>query len=806
MAKPTQRGLEQGVQSLKEENRLLRGQVSLLSDLSLRISSSLDLSTVLQRVVEAACDLTGARYGALAVFDSDGRIAQFFTHGISHAGRERIGHSPRGLGLLGQLQGPLRLADLSQHPSSAGFPPNHPAMKTFLGVPLGYRDESLGNLYLTEKQGGLAFTEGDEALLLLFAAQAALAIRNAGLHQGVEAERRRLQVLVDTSPVGVFMAEAPSGRLLLVNREAERIMGFSTEPEDRLERYERALVYRRPDGREYLPEALPLQRALYHGETVRAEEVRLEFPDGYSVPTLVNATPVYSPDGKITAAIAVIQDITPLEEIEKLRSEFLGIVSHELRTPLTAIKGSAATVLGARTPVDAAEMREFFQIIDEQADRLRDLVDNLLDMTRIEAGSLSVSIEPTGLREVLADALGTFERTGASQEVRLNVPDDLLAVAADRRRVTQVLTNLLGNAAKFSPDTSFIFIDVEHDGVHVTVRVRDQGRGIAQDKLPHLFRKFSRVHGDSGRDLSGTGLGLAICKGIVEAHGGRIWADSLGLGQGATFSFTLPVAAHSPPTARGPGGTAGFAVDTARRTDHLGRVRRQGERTKILAVDDDTQILRYLHRALREGGYQPTVVSDPREVIRLVELEEPDLVLLDLMLPGVSGYELLERIREFSGVPVVFLTAKDRDEDMVRALKMGADDYITKPFSPSELLARIEVSLRRRYLPDQLESHSPFELDGLAINFAERRVMVSGTPVSLSATEYKLLYELATHAGLVLTHDQILQRVWGPEYAGETELVRSFIRNLRRKLGDDARHPHYIFTEPQVGYRMPRPQ
>jgi two-component system KDP operon response regulator KdpE len=278
----------------------------------------------------------------------------------------------------------------------------------------------------------------------------------------------------------------------------------------------------------------------------------------------------------------------------------------------------------------------------------------------------------------------------------------------------------------------------------------------------------------------------------------------LGLDRGATFSFTLPVADQPAPTPQDPGGAAGFAVDTTRRTDHLGRVRRQGERTKILAVDDDAQILRYLQRALREGGYQPTVVSDPREVIRLVELEQPDLVLLDLMLPGISGYELLEHIREFSGVPVVFLTAKDRDEDMVRALKMGADDYITKPFSPSELLARIEVSLRRRYLPDQLESRPPFELDGLAINFTERRVMVNGAPVSLSATEYKLLYELATHAGLVLTHDQILQRVWGPEYSGETELVRSFIRNLRRKLGDDARHPRYIFTEPQVGYRMPR--
>jgi two-component system KDP operon response regulator KdpE len=141
----------------------------------------------------------------------------------------------------------------------------------------------------------------------------------------------------------------------------------------------------------------------------------------------------------------------------------------------------------------------------------------------------------------------------------------------------------------------------------------------------------------------------------------------------------------------------------------------------------------------------------------------------------------------------------------VRALRAGADDYITKPFAPSELLARIEATLRRRVMPDRMEVQAPFVLGNLAVNFAQRRVTLGDQPVSLSATEYKLLYELATHAGLVLTHTQLLQRVWGPEYSGETELVRSFIRNLRRKLGDDARRPRFIFTEPQVGYRMPKP-
>lgn len=804
--------------NLRSENDRLRGLLLKLSQLGLQITSSLNLTTVLQQVVDAACELTGARYGALGVFDNSGHIQQFITHGITEEEREQIGDLPQGMGILGWLhllQQPLRLSDLSQHPRSVGFPPNHPPMKSFLGAPLTYQEENLGTLYLTEKTDQQEFTSEDEHLLLLFASQAALSILNAHQFEQEqlaraeserafnertiaeterEQERQRLRAMVEASPVGVLVVDASQQKIELANREALRILGASHQVGNGLD--EDILVHRRPDGHEYDPSDLPAQRALNRGESVHAEEVRFEFSDGHSVPTLVSATPVHSANGQITGAIIIIQDITPLEEVEKLRNEFLGIVSHELRTPLTAIKGSAATVLGSRRPLSEAEMRDFFQIIDEQADRLRDLVDNLLDMTRIEAGSLSVSTAPADLEEILVEARDTFARSGGSHEIEVHMPQEMPPLDADRRRIGQVLGNLLSNAAKFSPDTSPIHIAVTSDTVMVTVQVRDEGRGIPQEKLPHLFRKFSQVHEDSGANLSGTGLGLAICRGIVEAHGGRIWAESKGEGLGTTFSFTLPVALQAE--------EAPF-VDTTRRDQHVGRVHRSQERTRVLVVDDEAQILRYLERTLNDAGYHAIANGDPSQVRKLVESEEPDLVLMDLMLPGTSGLELLQQIREFSGVPVIFLTARDRDEDMVQALRMGADDYITKPFSPSELLARIEVILRRRVLPDQMEVRPPFLLDDLSINFAERRVVVAEEAISLSATEYKVLYELATHAGMVLTHEQILQRVWGPEYGGETELVRSFIRNLRRKLGDDARNPRYVFTEPQVGYRMPRP-
>jgi PAS domain S-box-containing protein len=521
--------------------------------------------------------------------------------------------------------------------------------------------------------------------------------------------------------------------------------------------------------------------------------LRCHHRDGRPIWIEHHNAPILDENGKLVAIQGIVRDVSErvqsMEDLERLRSDFLGMVTHELKTPLAAIKGSAATALGASRPLDIEEARELFQIIDEQSDRLRDLADNLLDMSRIEAGALSVKPEPVELGGMIDEARSILARSGRPHRIEVEMPEEIPAVNADRRRVVQVMTNLLTNAAKFSSPSEPIEVRVRHDKLLATIEVQDRGEGIAKDKLPLLFQKFSQVNESSRVRASGTGLGLAICKGIVEAHGGRIWAESEGQGRGATFTFTLPLAAEPESEARPttPTTTAGV---------------RRSERPRILAVDDELAVLRYLQHSLEEAGYQCMVTSDPSQVTKFVELEQPDLVLLDLRLPGISGFDLLARIREFSSAPVIFLTASDSSEDTVRALKLGADDYVTKPFAPSELLARIEAALRRRSLPGMGDSRPPFKMKELEINFAERRVLLEGKEISLSATEYKLLFELATHSGLVLTFDQILQRVWGAEYAGETELVRSFIRNLRRKLNDDAKQPRYILTERQIGYRM----
>ena len=312
---------------------------------------------------------------------------------------------------------------------------------------------------------------------------------------------------------------------------------------------------------------------------------------------------------------------------------------------------------------------------------------------------------------------------------------------------------------------------------------------------PHLFRKFSRLEGeDRGRDIAGSGLGLAICKGIVEAHGGRIRAESDGPGLGARFTFTIPTVEEA-----GSGTAIGLpplSTPAARRA-----VAGAGERVRVLAVDDDPQALRYVRDALSKSGYTPVVTGDPEEALRLVAEEKPDLVLLDLVLPGTDGIELMKDILRAGDVPVIFLSAYGRDKLVARAFDMGAADYVVKPFSPTELLARIRAALRRREVP---KPSDPYVLGDLIIDYDERRVTLAGRPVELTAKEYGTLAELSTNAGRVLTYETLLRRVWGLDADADIRPMRTAISSLRRKLADDAEDPKYILTQLRVGYRMPK--
>ena len=777
-----------GTRELRREIAVLRERISALCAAGLRIGSSLDLDTVLDEIAESARVLTGARYAAIATMDEAGNPMDFVTSGFTeaeHRAMEEWADGPRLFEHFRDLEGPLRIADVPDHVRALGFSPDRLPWGTFQGTPMRHRGVHVGNFYLVEKEAGGAFTDADEEILVLFAAQAAAAIANARTYRDEQRARADLEALVETSPVGVVVFEAATGRAAILNREVRRIVENLCSPGRPAEDLLGVLTCRFADGREIALDRLPLATALSAGETVRAEEIELSVPDGASVTTLVNATPIQAPDGTVESVVVTVQDLAPLKDLDRMRAEFLGMVSHELRTPLTSIKGSTAAVLGSTREFGLAETREFFRIVDEQAERMFGLITDLTDAGRIDAGTLSVAPEPTEVAFLVDRARTTFLSGGGRHAVRIDLPPDLPRVMADRQRIVQVLNNLLANAARSAPDASPIRVAAERDGVHVAVSVADEGRGIAPERLAQLFRRYSAAaDGEGEGEVRGFGLGLAICKGLVEAHGGRIRAESGGPGQGACFTFTLPLAAGDSMTGADPD----RPEPAARRPADC-----------ILVVDDDPQILRHVRDALAEAGYAPAVTGDHREIARIVRAEKPALVLLDLVLPGTDGIELMRTVPELAFQPVIFISAYGRDETVARALEAGAADYIVKPFSPTELIARVGATLRRHADP------RPFVLGALAIDYDRRRVSVDGQEVELTPTEYDLLRALSLNAGRVTTYEALLDQIWSERREGGWKVVRAFVKQLRAKLGDDAADPAWIFNVRGVGYRMPRP-
>ena len=769
---------------------------SRLSEACLRISEKVDSNEVLQEVVDSACSLTGARYGVLLTHDTSGTVQDIVSSGALPGELEGISETPEGKGLLGhmnEVNGPLRVSEISAHPRSIGFPANHPAMNNFLGMPINHGNERVGNIYLTDKTNGNEFTVEDEDTIVVFAAQAAVAIANARRYDEERRSRDDLEALVKISPVGVVVFDAQSGDIASLNPEARRMFGGVGLPHETWERGVEVLSYRRADGREFALGELPLTRVLQSGETVRAEEMVISLPDGRSVRALVNAAPISDERGRIRSVVVTLQDMTSLEDIERMRGEFLGLVSQELRTPLTAIKGSVSALAEA-IPAHQTELLQLAGIIEQQADLMRGQINSLVELTHIKAGTLRLAQEYTNLADLVQQAGIAFQRAHIDYEIDTSIPTDLPPIMADRKRMAQVLQNLMVHASQRACYNATISVNAVHDDGHVTVTVGcDRENRTSFDQL-HSGRLLERINANDLELASDRGgLALAICKGIVEAHGGRIWIEDEEQGDGGTLTFTLPAQDVPTPEPTDGGNASGQAEFAG------------ANKPKILVAIEEGKALAAVRRILSRSGYRPITTFDPADIEELVASERPDLLLLDLSTPVHGVMELVRRIYDEHGLPIVILAERGGDDQIVKAFEMGAEGYVVKPFSSTELVARIQASLRKRSANGGSRGVSNYRAGEMVVDYDSHVVTVAGRKTQLTATEYKLLFELSSNAGRVLTQDELLQRIWGPEYRGEAQLLRAYVKTLRQKLGDNARKPSYIFTEHGIGYRMAKP-
>ena len=315
-----------------------------LGEATLLINDGLELDAVLQRVLDSARSLTVAHYGVMTTLDESGEIEDFLASGLTQGEAQGLWEMPGGREIfeyVNTMTGPWRVADFAGYARDMGLPEFRPPtpMSSFLTVPILHRGDRVGNIYIARGDPGQEFTQEDEETLVLFAAQAAMVIANARRYRDEQRARTALETLVETSPVGVAVFDARTGGLASFNREASRLMQQLKDTDQPTEQFIETLTIRRADGQEVSLLEWPMSEALSAGETVRAEEITLSIPDGRSITVLLNATPIRDEGGGLESFVVTLQDLTPLDEQEHLRAEFLGMVSHELRAPLTSIKG-----------------------------------------------------------------------------------------------------------------------------------------------------------------------------------------------------------------------------------------------------------------------------------------------------------------------------------------------------------------------------------------------------------------------------------------------------------------------------------
>jgi PAS domain S-box-containing protein len=402
-----------------------------------------------------------------------------------------------------------------------------------VAIPSFLREELVGILCLGEKLSGELYSPDDLELLLTMAGEAGIAIENAKLYRDITETRDYLDSLIRHSDDAILTFNM-EGRVLTWNEGASKIFGCEASE----------VIGKLPPFFEE-EEIKGFIAGVVRGVETKAVEVSKKDKKGNLVPLLLTFSPIKDPDGKLIGISGIIKDITELKKVEQLKREFLSIVSHELRTPLTPIKGYLDLLLNSHLGELNEKQRDALKIILNQSNHLNDLIDTVIDVSRIEAGKpLELEKEPLFIDEVLKSELEAVAHGFSTKGIKLQAhyPEERYSVLADRKKLIRVISNLLGNTLKFTPSGGEVGISILKTDNQLKITISDTGIGLAPQLLEKVFEKFFQVDSSYTRAAGGIGMGLAIAREIVEAHGGKIWAESKGLGEGSRFIFTLPLA------------------------------------------------------------------------------------------------------------------------------------------------------------------------------------------------------------------------------------------------------------------------
>jgi len=602
------------------------------------------------------------------------------------------------------------------------------------------------------------------------------------LQRSIRREQERIASLVESITIGLFLVNN-QGIITSINLSLANMISLD-EKTLKGQSYELLFGHLISDAQE--PEVVQqsLKSAVLNVTNHPSVEITLE--KGGPSYLEFSFFPVRDKNGLPMGWGGLVQDVTEARSQIAWKLELLSILAHDLRTPLATLKGHATALLANYHNWGDELITEFLEAIDRGIDELVHQVDRNLALTRVEAGRLGLrpeAVEPERLiRQAVERAAGSL----MDLPVQYDLPEELPKVRADPARMEEVLVNLLENAARYNPPGFPILLSASSERNWVKISVIDHGPGVPKEKQNQIFEKYARAEHEGG----GTGLGLFISRKIVEAHGGRIWVESppSGLEHGAEFVFRLP-RMPSP-------------VEIPAKLENQPKVAVEigDERQRILVVEDEPDSQALIRTILTDESYRVELAPDGPTALDIIQTSPPHLVLLDWMLPGMSGISVCRNIRRWSNVPIIMVTSKSASEDLITALDAGADDYIIKPFKRGELLARIRASLRRGESWAVDEENSQYSAMGLLIDFNLRQAWMNGELLELTPTEFDLLAYMARHTRQLLTYDQILEEVWGSNTAGTRHGLFVHISRLRRKIEADPANPRFIVTRWRLGY------
>jgi PAS domain S-box-containing protein len=692
------RDLERALAELTTE----RDRVETLYRITSELGATLELERVLQRALRLFADALRLQHGTILLVDQEtGRL-------ILRATLESDRQLPRngeptewrtGVGLAGWIlehREPVLIADLGQDPRWVRRPGKELKIRSVLAAPLSLGGgDILGVLTLGHPEVGY-FTKEHLQLVTAATGQLAMAVSNSDLYafitdqadqlgaalQAQQEEAAKNRAILESIADGVLVLHH-NGRVLLVNPAAEELLGFAGMALE-------GQHFRHMLGLGETPVHRELAQALYselrnrleaEGDAASAREVRVRLEAGARV-LAVNIAPLLVTLGSAPGLVAVLRDISREAEVERLKNEFISTVSHELRTPMTSIKGYTDLLfLGMAGGLTDAQ-RNFLKIIKSNADRLTALVNDILDISRIETGRMRLNIESLALGEIISQVVASFDEQYREKDLILEwrEPGELPQVRGDTARVTQVLSNLIANAWQYTPEGGRVTITVQPMDGFLQVDVSDTGIGISPDDVNRIFDRFYRADHPVVQEAGGTGLGLSIVKMFVEMLGGEIWVESK-LGHGSTFSFTLPLSSTELPE----------PVPDLLSTELAAGISR---RPKILVVEDDRDLALLLRRQLESEGYRVLLAGTGEDALWLAREAQPQLITLDIMLPDLDGFSVLEQLKEnpaTSGIPVVIVSVLT---DTEKGYALGAVDYVVKPFEETKLLNAVQNALQ----------------------------------------------------------------------------------------------------------------